>query len=547
MNLSLWNNTLRYLQFVGFALIAIALPFSNFLMSFGMFWLLGVLVCNLATDVLTKRPLARRFNRLRNNSSALALITLFALPCIGLLWTSDFNYAWWDLRMKLPILALPILFALLEPLTQGEFRALVGLFILAVVVAVMWCLKVYWLQEVPREDDVRNISVFISHVRFSLLIALALGLLVRFAHATWQGVVLIALVAFPSLYFIYVIGSVTGVIVLMALLLWLTVRQLSLQQDNYRKVLYVMVLIASVAMPIYYLHRAYDAYFKVPVVDWSQLEKTTAAGEEYIHHADYPFIEDGHYVMTHIAWGELYDAWFTRSLIHPDSLDGRGHVLKGTLIRYMASKGLHKDREGVAALSNEDVKAIERGVPTVLDHQKRGLNKRLDRIFFEWSNYRAGGDPNGHSVLQRWEFWKTGWSIAKANVLFGVGTGDVKSSFRQAYIDNDSPLQPQFRLRAHNQYLTMWITYGIVGLIVFLMILMWPLFHGYGRDLNYIMFFILASLSFLTEDTLESQAGVMFFAFFYALFTTERSLALAELVRSKSPKTRPSSDANQRK
>jgi len=222
-------------------------------------------------------------------------------------------------------------------------------------------------------------------------------------------------------------------------------------------------------------------------------------------------------------------------------------VLKGTLIRYMASKGLHKDREGVAALSNDDVRAIERGVPTILDNQKTGLSKRLDRIFFEWSNYRAGGDPNGHSVLQRWEFWKTGWSIAKANPLFGVGTGDVKVSFRKAYEDNHSPLQPQFRLRAHNQYLTMWITYGVVGLIIFVMILVWPLFHGYRNDPNYIMFFILATLSFLTEDTLESQAGVMFFAFFYTLFTTERSLSLAELVRSKSPKSRPSSDATPHK
>jgi hypothetical protein len=512
-----------------------------------MFWLLGVLVCSIATDVLTKQPLKRRWNRLKQNSNTLALIALFLLPCVGLLWTTDYDYASWDLRMKLPILALPVLFALLEPLTQGQFRALIGLFIVSVTAAVVWCLKVYWLQEVPREDDVRNISVFISHVRFSLLIALALGLLVRFAHNTWQGIVLIGLVALPSLYFIYIIGSVTGVIVLMALLLWVIIRQIAGQQSAFKKILYTVVLVVAVAAPLYFTQRAYEAYFNVPQLDWKNLEKTTTNGESYIHHEEYPFIEDGHYVMTHIAWGELYDAWYTRSVIHLDSLDGRGHVLKGTLIRYMASKGLHKDREGVAALSNDDVKAIERGVPTILDNQKTGLSKRLDRIFFEWSNYRAGGDPNGHSVLQRWEFWKTGWSIAKANWLFGVGTGDVKSSFRQAYIDQQSPLQPQFRLRAHNQYLTMWITYGVVGLIIFLIILIWPLLHGYRRDPNYIMFFILAALSFLTEDTLESQAGVMFFAYFYALFTTERSLSLQELVRSKSPKNRPSSDGNSHK
>jgi len=218
MNLTHWNTTLRYLQFAGFALLAIALPFSNFLMSFAMFWLFGVLVCTMITDAMTKQPLRRRFNRLSKNTNALALISLFLLPCVGLLWTTDVDYASWDLRMKLPILALPLLFNLLDPLTQGQFRALIGLFILSVLTAVVWCLKVYWLHEVPHDADVREISVFISHVRFSLLIALALGLLVRFAHNSRQGIVLIVLAAVPSLYFIYVIGSVTGVTVLMAML-----------------------------------------------------------------------------------------------------------------------------------------------------------------------------------------------------------------------------------------------------------------------------------------------------------------------------------------
>jgi len=292
---------------------------------------------------------------------------------------------------------------------------------------------------------------------------------------------------------------------------------------------------------------AYHHYFDSEPIAWDALETTTARGEEYQHHKNYPFVEDGHYVMTYIAWGELYDAWFTRSLIHPDSLDARGHVLKGTLIRYLASKGFRKDADGIAALSNDDVRAIEMGIPTIQDVKKRGLEKRLDRIFFEWSNYRAGGDPNGHSVLQRWEFWKTGWSLIMAHPLMGVGTGDVKMAFNQAYIDNHSPLQPEFRLRAHNQYLTMWITYGIGGLIIFLLVLCWPLFHGYRNDAIVLMFLLLAWLSCITEDTLESQAGVMFFAFFYALFTSKRELSLAELGRVKSKAARPSSDAIQRK
>jgi hypothetical protein len=547
MNLTTWNIALRYLQWIGLAIVVVGLPFSNFLMSFGMLWLTGVLVCMFATDLLSRKSIRPRWQRFASNSNAIALTVLFALPVLGLLWTSDFNYAAWDLRMKLPILALPILLSMLEPLTQGQFRALIGLFIVAVISAVMWCLQVYWTSGPEIENDVRKISVFISHVRFSLLIALALGLLVRFAHSSAQGRLLIALVSIPSLYFIYVIGSVTGVIVLSALAIWMGVRLLISLQRNGLKVGLAIAMVSALALAGSSIHRAYDNYFHVEPIAWNSLDETTSRGERYQHHSDYPFVEDGHYVMTYVAWGEMYDAWFTRSLIHPDSLDARGHVLKGTLIRYLASKGLRKDADGIAALSNEDVKAIERGVPTIHDGKKHGLEKRLDRIFFEWSNYRAGGDPNGHSVTQRWEFWKTGWTIVLAYPWIGVGTGDVKASFQQAYIDNNSPLQTEFRLRAHNQYLTMWISYGIVGLLVFIVVLCWPLFHGYRNDVVMQMFLLLASLSFLTEDTLESQAGVMFFAFFYALFTSKRSLSLAELGRSKSKVARPSSDANPHK
>jgi len=36
--------------------------------------------------------------------------------------------------------------------------------------------------------------------------------------------------------------------------------------------------------------------------------------------------------------------------------------------------------------------------------------------------------------------------------------------------------------------------------------------------LPYLSFFIIAVISFLTEDTLETQAGVTFFAFFNSFF-----------------------------
>jgi hypothetical protein len=282
-------------------------------------------------------------------------------------------------------------------------------------------------------------------------------------------------------------------------------------------------------------------------MEWNSLEKSTPRGEPYDHHANFPFIENGHYVMTYVAWGELYETWYVRSIMHPDSLDGRGHVLKGTLIRYLASKDLRKDADGVRALTNEDIRAIEAGVPTCTEMSERGLHKRLNRIFFEWSNYRAGGDPDGHSVIQRWEFWKTAAWIIKHNAWIGVGTGDVKDAFQEAYTINNSPLDDAYRLRAHNQYLTMWVTYGVFGLLAFLVIVFWPVWRSEQRNTLTVMIVLLVSLSFLTEDTLESQAGVMFMAYFYTLFTSKRAVSLVELRRPISKVKHLSSDARSRK
>lgn len=547
MSVTTWNTLLRYLQFTGFAIIAVAIPFSNFFMSFGMFWLAGVLLLQVSTDVVRRQSLAARWKQFMSNSTAVALTMLFLLPLLGLLWTSHIEYALWDLRMKLPLLALPLLISLSNPITQGQFRALVGLYILAVVVAVLWCLQVYWMGSPEIDRDVRKISVFISHVRFSLLIALALGLVVRFAYDSAKGRIFIFIYAVPCIYFIYIIGSITGVIVIAVLCFWMILRLVIQQKTIWIRFALLALLIAAITVLGVYTTKSYTHYFSVEPINWNTIEKTTPRGELYDHHPDFLFVEEGHYVMTYVARGEMYDAWYDRSTIHLDSLDGRGHPLKGTLIRYLASKELRKDADGIAALNASEVREIEAGVPTCTDARDQGLRKRLNRIFFEWSNYRAGGDPDGHSIIQRWEFWKTASYIIRNNVWIGVGTGDVKEAFREAYAENDSPLNDAYRLRAHNQYLTMWLTYGIGGLIVFLLVVFFPVLKGQRRDSLTVMIVLLVSLSFITEDTLESQAGVMFMAFFYTLFTARRALSLEEL-RSPKSKAKPLSwDAPLRK
>ena len=83
----------------------------------------------------------------------------------------------------------------------------------------------------------------------------------------------------------------------------------------------------------------------------------------------------------------------------------------------------------------------------------------------------------------------------------------------------NSKLTPDKRWRSHNQFLSVFVGFGIVGLAWFLFALIYPALKLRGfSDYFFLVFMIIALLSMMTEDTLESQMGVTFFTFFYCFF-----------------------------
>ena len=53
---------------------------------------------------------------------------------------------------------------------------------------------------------------------------------------------------------------------------------------------------------------------------------------------------------------------------------------------------------------------------------------------WEFDQFIKGGNPSGHSVTQRFEFWKAAIGIASDNIFIGVGTGDMPHAYRDQYI-----------------------------------------------------------------------------------------------------------------
>ena len=98
---------------------------------------------------------------------------------VGMLWTSDFANGIKDLRIKLPLLLLPIIIAGTEKLTEKQFRWIMGAFVFAVFAGTISAISVL-TGIIHREIyDIRDIFIYkISHIRFALFTCVAICTLV---------------------------------------------------------------------------------------------------------------------------------------------------------------------------------------------------------------------------------------------------------------------------------------------------------------------------------------------------------------------------------
>ena len=177
-------------------------------------------------------------------------------------------------------------------------------------------------------------------------------------------------------------------------------------------------------------------------------------------------VENGHYIWLHVCDYEMEREWNRRSEIDFHGQTTNGNSIRGTLIRFLTSKGLRKDAVGVNQLSPAEVKAIEHGTANHIFMQRFRLYPRIYEVIWEIDRYNMGFDPNEKSIVQRYLYLNAGWKIASENLLFGVGNGDVKNAFEAYYESINSPLNEKWRRRAHNQFLTFLISFGIPGMII---------------------------------------------------------------------------------
>lgn len=534
----------RTAYIVGIAIIIIFLPFSKYILSIGMWTVSGAWILervNLAkflgfyrkgslfrriilafpyTMMLWFESMGRGFKVFFRNKPAMILASVYLLHIIGLLLTSDFGYAVKDLRTKIPMLILPLIFSTSKAFGRRDFYRFLLIFMVTLVVVTLansW--KLFNFEFI----DIRDISGHISHIILGLMISMALFVtgyfLIRKKRVSiWIKSASFILMAWFLIYLV-ISRSFTGLSVFVITLLILLVIYTFRSRSVWLKICCILSIFVIVFGGGLYLKPIVRDFYYVEAVDLTTLDSISPQGNRYTHYTENRQTENGHLVWIYIQWDELREGWSRMSEIHFDSTDLKGQQLKFTLIRYLTSKGYRKDAGGMAQLTATDREAIKRGIANVVNLSNFSLRGRIYELLMGYETYVTTGDPTGSSLMQRLEFWKASAGIISDHWLTGVGTGDMNLAFDEQYRKMSTKLSPDQWWRSHNQFLSILIGFGIFGLLWFLFSLIYPAWVKRGfEDYFFLTFFIIAMLSMLTEDTIESQAGVSFFYFFFAFF-----------------------------
>jgi len=505
----------KYFYIAGLCIIAFFLPISEYISNAAIFLLL--------TNWVIEADFIKKWRKLVQNPAILVFIMLFAVNVIWLVNSTNISYGIHDIKIKLPLLALPVIIGTSKALSKKVINAISAVFVTGVLISTLTGLLVYFgFIQNPNPNNVRNISCFVSHIRLSLMVCLSILLLFYFIHErkffTSYKIIIAVILIVWFVRFLMMIQGFTGLVSLVvAGLISLGVKAFR-EQDKFKKTIYFFVVFALPIFLFTYLGVQIKSFY-TPTNNVDVIQTFTANGNVYYHNHESGLLENGNLIYVNICEKELYSEWNNRSSISLDNNDSREQNLLHTLIRYLTSLGLTKDAQGISQLTDEDILNIENGNTNYKFVKEKGVSKRIYGIIWQIDVYTKGGNPSGHSITQRFEYLKAGLILSYRNIVWGTGTGDTDDEYKALYIEKESQLDSQYRHRAHNQFLTFFISFGAVGAFLCFIAFFYPVIADFKfKNYHFAVFILIAVLSMLTDDTIETTTGAVFISYFYSLF-----------------------------
>jgi O-antigen ligase len=119
--------------------------------------------------------------------------------------------------------------------------------------------------------------------------------------------------------------------------------------------------------------------------------------------------------------------------------------------------------------------------------------------------------------------WACAWELIKESPVIGHGSGSEIALLKEKYYSRHYYNSYINELNAHDQFLSLLIKTGVPGLCVFLLVLLAGFRKSIrSKDMIFCSFLVIITIISFSENILDANKGIFFFAFFYSIFYFSR-------------------------
>jgi O-antigen ligase len=139
------------------------------------------------------------------------------------------------------------------------------------------------------------------------------------------------------------------------------------------------------------------------------------------------------------------------------------------------------------------------------------LKSKINYSLWDYGKYKEGRAAN-YSDSERIISIQAGLNVYRSAPMIGVGVGDLKDQLKDYYLSK----HPNLKMKLpHNQFVTVAATYGIFGLLLFMISILSPVFYRKNyKDTLFLAFNLFMLGSMLFESTLDTNYGITIYLVF---------------------------------
>jgi len=115
--------------------------------------------------------------------------------------------------------------------------------------------------------------------------------------------------------------------------------------------------------------------------------------------------------------------------------------------------------------------------------------------------------------------WQCAWELIRVSPWIGYGTGAETDKLKEKYRAHNLVISYTYSLNAHNEFLSLWLKTGVLGMLWYLFLLVMGFREAWRRrDLFPAAFLVIIVCISFAENILDVNKGIFFFSCFFVFF-----------------------------